>query len=129
MSYNKEIIKTIDFHNNTDLPIILEFISKGYKGMPDIFVTDWLKIEPDMMLQVTSESGEWHIHTLHLEEDDISIWNKKGLNRMKYLMIGSFMSKPYINNNYALLEHDDLFECNYTENSGLNQRLITFTYK
>ena len=102
-------IKYIHFHNNTELPIMLDSWIDGSNRLHHI------KINPGEKQIIHSSVGEWHINTMFESNDDRNKWKEKGLDLYRYLTIGKFRSNRSASGNYSWMEDKDLFECIYTE--------------
>lgn len=119
-------IKYIYFHNNTDLPIMIDSWIDGSNKLQH------MKINPNEKKIIHSSVGEWHLNTMFESMNDRIIWEEKGFNLTRYITIGKFRSNRSASGNYSWLE-DDLFECIYMENNHDNNNeikgLITFSQK
>jgi hypothetical protein len=124
MSFNKETIKYINFHNDSELPIIIDSWVDGTNRLQSI------DIEPGQKLIIHSSVGEWHLHAM-LDTEKRKIWNDKGLKRV--VNIGKFRSQPCASGDYSWLDYDNIFDCVYSEiPENLNSEnkirgLITFS--
>ena len=107
------MIKYIHFHNDSDLPLLLDSWIDGSSMLRTI------RIEPREKRIVHSSVGEWHIHSI--TPSDRKIWQE----------IGKFRSDPCASGNYSWLESD--FECIYSEIKTLEisetRGLMTFSQK
>ena len=102
--------KYIHFHNNTDMPILVEgWVDKTY-GLSTL---KSLKVLVGEKVVIHSSVGEWHLYSMFTESEDREIWKKKGFGDYKYLNIGKFRSDPCASGNYSWV--DDPFECVYSE--------------
>lgn len=102
--------KYIHFHNNTDLPIMVDsWVEDGSNTLK------CLKVGPGDKLILHSSVGEWHLNTIFPNYEDCELWNKKGFGGDKYSIIGKFRSDPCASGNYSWLEYDEPFECIYSE--------------
>ena len=105
--------KYIHFHNDTDLPIVVEgWVSTSY-GLSTL---KGLTVQSGEKLIVHSSVGEWHLNTMFQNAEDLETWKKKGLDGNRYTIIGKFRSDPCASGNYSWMEYDDSpFECVYSE--------------
>jgi len=99
----------IYFHNNTELPLIIE----AWVWINGTSILKTVHIEPYEKAILYSTIGEWYMNTMLLNSHDKELWIKKGLE--KCVNIGKFRSKPCIMGNYCWLDWEDKFECFYTE--------------
>jgi hypothetical protein len=118
------LIKFINFHNNTDLPIN---VSSWIDGSNKLHC---LKVNPGEKLVIHSSVGEWHLDAMFNESSDRQIWVEKGFG--KYFIIGKFRSNPGASGNYSWMEYNEPFDCIFskletTENDI--EELITFLQK
>jgi hypothetical protein len=115
--------KEINFHNSTDLPVMIDSWIDGSNKLYS------RKIDPAEKCIIHSSTGEWHIHCMMDEESDRQIWVEKGLD--KYLLIGKFWSQPCANGNYSWIEWEERFDCVYSDYDlgGETKGLITFVLK
>ena len=104
MVYRENIIKYINFHNNSDLPIVIESWIDGSN------ILSSSKIEPHQCLVIHSSVGEWHLNSMFYDTDNRKLWKDKGLE--KYLIIGKFRSSPCARGDYSWMEYD-IFECKH----------------
>ena len=119
-------IKYIHFHNNTDLPLMIDSWVDGSNKL------HYMKINPNEKKIIHSSVGEWHLNAMFESLDDRNIWKEKGLDLNKHITIGTFQSNRSASGNYSWMEHDSVFECIYTELSDSNddiKGLITFSQK
>lgn len=112
----QELFKTtkyIHFHNDTDLPIVVEgWVSTSY-GLSTL---KGLTVQSGEKLVVHSSVGEWHLNSMFTDSEDREMWKKKELGDYKYLNIGKFRSDPCASGNYSWMEYDDSpFECVYSK--------------
>lgn len=117
-------IKYSHFHNNTDLPIMINSWIDGSNKL------QYIKISPYEKRIIHSSVGEWHLNTMFDSLEDRRIWEDKGFNLARYITIGKFRSNRSASGNYSWME-DDIFECIYTEliDDFKNVKgLITFSY-
>ena len=121
MSLN--IVKYVNFHNNTDLSFIIDTWVDGSSKLQS------LKVSPNDKLVIHSSLGEWHMHTMFNTVEDMNLWFDKGLE--KCVNIGKFRSSPCASGNYSWLDADDIFDCVYTELETENEvkGLITLSLK
>jgi hypothetical protein len=114
--------KFIQFHNNTDLPVMIDSWVDGSN------LLQCLKVKPREKLLVHSSVGEWHINAMLCDDADRKIWCEKGLKSV--INIGKFWSDPCASGNYSWLDYDDLFTCEFSEVFiGKESNLITFSLK
>ena len=118
------VTKYINFHNNTDLPIMIDSWIDGSNSLK------CLKINAGEKLVIHSSVGEWHVNSMFDDDDDWNQWKEYGLE--KYINLGKFRSDPCAMNNYSWMEWQDIFNCVYSkcEPSYENNIIgfITFTY-
>ena len=120
-------IKYIHFHNNTDLPIMINTWIDGSNKL------QYIKINPREKRILHSSVGEWHLNTMFESLEDRIIWEDKGFNLARYITIGKFRSNRSASGNYSWLE-DNIFECTYTDTHTTDKTnekikgLITFSY-
>ena len=99
--------KFILFHNDTDLPIMVDSWVDGSNVLQNF------KIKPREKLVIHSSVGEWHLNGM-LYGEDRKAWDDKGLK--KYILVGSFRSDPCASGNYSWMEFDDnVFNCVYSK--------------
>jgi hypothetical protein len=119
--------KYVNFHNNSDLPIMIDsWVENSLKC---------LRIGPQEKLVIHSSVGEWHVDSMLDDENDYKVWKELGLNR--YVNLGKFRSDPCASGNYAWMEWEHIFDCVYTEcDPTLDPRstepiigLVTFVFK
>jgi hypothetical protein len=114
--------KFIHFHNNTDLPVMID------SWVDDSNQLQCLKVKPREKLLVHSSVGEWHINAMLCEDADRKIWREKGLKSV--INIGKFRSDQCASGNYSWLEYDDLFTCEFSEVFTSKEfNLMTFSLK
>ena len=101
------IIKFIHFHNDTDLPMIIDSWVDGSDTLQGI------RIAPRERKIIHSSVGEWHIHAM-LNKEDRKIWNQNE-DIKDVVLIGKFRSTCCLSGNYSWLEQDGLFECKFSE--------------
>jgi hypothetical protein len=99
--------KYINFHNNTELPIMIDSWVDGSNYL------NMLKVSPGEKLIIHSKFGEWHINSMLEDDADYSIWINLGLKW--YVNIGKFRSNSYINEEYSFMEWPHIFNCLYSE--------------
>jgi len=100
-------IKYIHFHNNSDLPVMIDSWVDGSNKL------HYFKIEPGEKRILHSSVGEWHMNAMFEDSEDRKKWNEKGLHR--FILIGKFRSNPSIRGDYVWLEYDDPFNCEYSK--------------
>ena len=81
-----KIVKFIHFHNNTDLPIMID------SWVDNSYAMNSLRVNPREKIIIHSCVGEWHLHSMFESLEDRNIWKEKGLDN--YLTIGKFWSIP-----------------------------------
>ena len=101
-------IQYIYFHNDSDLPVIVEGWQNTKSGISALVET---RVEPRQQLIVHSTVGEWHMNSMFYDDKDIERW--KGLE--KHSIIGKFRSRPCASGNYSWLEYDEPFRCVFTD--------------
>jgi len=101
--------KFILFHNDTDLPVMVDSWVDGSCALK------CLKVKPREKLVIHSSVGEWYLNgMLYEEEEDRKIWNDKGL--QNHLLVGKFRSDPGASGNYSWMEYqDNVFNCVYSK--------------
>lgn len=120
-----KITKFINFHNDTDLPIMVDSWVDGSNKL------QCLRVGPREKLIVHSSVGEWHLNVMFPNRDDKKLWtdNPKFKN---VLLVGKFRSNPCASGNYSWLEYDDLYECVYSKLEPTIENvkdLMTFSLK
>lgn len=121
--------KYVNFHNNSDLPIMIDSWIDGSNSLR------CLRIGPQEKLIIHSSVGEWHVDSMLDDENDYKVWKELGLNR--YVNLGKFRSDPCASGNYAWMEWEHIFDCVYSEcDPTLDPRskepiigLVTFVFK
>jgi hypothetical protein len=117
--------KFIHFHNDTDLPIMMD---SWVDGSNHLYCR---KIDPRQKLVVHSSVGEWHLNAMFRELEDRKLWNENGFE--KKILVGKFRSKPCASGNYSWMEYDEPFECTYSKVEITDENkiggLITFSIK
>ena len=101
-------IKYIHFHNNTDLPIMINSWVDGSNKLQHI------KIHPNEKRIIHSSVGEWHLNSMFESIEDRNIWKEKGLDLNRHITIGTFRSNRSASGNYSWIEDEDVFECIFT---------------
>jgi hypothetical protein len=118
------VTKYINFHNNTDLPIMIDSWIDGSNELK------CLKINAGEKLVIHSSVGEWHVNSMFDDNDDWNQWKKSGLEN--YINLGKFRSNPCAMNNYSWMEWPDIFNCIYSECEPSSENniigFIIFTY-
>ena len=119
--------KYINFHNNSDLPIMIDsWVKNSLKC---------LRVGPQEKLVIHSSVGEWHVDSMLDDENDYKVWKELGLNW--YVNLGKFRSDPCASGNYAWMEWEHIFDCVYSEcDTTFDPRskepiigLVTFVFK
>ena len=119
--------KYINFHNNSELPI-----------MSDSWVNNSLKclrVGSRESVILFSSVGEWHVNSMLTEETDYKLWRERGLKW--YVNLGKFRSNPCASGEYAWMEWEHIFDCVYSEcettfHEKTNEPitgLVTFVFK
>jgi len=119
--------KYINFHNNSDLPIMIDSWVKNSLRC--------LRVGPQEKLIIHSSVGEWHVNSMLDKENDYKQWREGGLKW--YVNLGKFRSDPCATGNYAWMEWEHIFDCVYSEcDPVLDSRstepitgLVTFVFK
>jgi hypothetical protein len=101
-------IQYIYFHNDTDLPVMVDGWQNMNSGLSALVET---RVEPRQQLIVYSTVGEWHMNSMFYDDEDIERW--KCLE--KHRIIGKFRSRPCASGNYSWLEYDEPFRCIFTD--------------
>lgn len=121
----EKIPKYIHFHNDTDLPIMVD------SWIDNLSYLQYLKINPGEKIILHSSLGEWQINSMFEIFEDRKIWIDKGLG--KHTIIGKFRSYPCASGNYSWLENDDEFQCIYKEVNNEEKKnikgFVTFSQK
>uniref|UniRef100_A0A6C0ASD1 Uncharacterized protein n=1 Tax=viral metagenome TaxID=1070528 RepID=A0A6C0ASD1_9ZZZZ len=115
--------KFILFHNDTDIPIVVDSWVDGSN------ILQYLKIQPREKLVIHSSVGEWHLNGM-LYGEDRKLWDDKGL--QKYVLVGKFRSDPCAYGDYSWMEYDDnVFKCEYSKLDNYQDKrvkgLMTFS--
>lgn len=121
--------KYVNFHNNSELPIMIDSWIDGSNSLR------CLRVGPQEKLVIHSSVGEWHVDSMLDDENDYKVWKELGLNR--YVNLGKFRSDPCASGNYAWMEWEHIFDCIYSEcDPALDSRskepitgLVTFVFK
>lgn len=100
-------IKYIHFHNDSDLPIIIDSWVDGSN------VLHCFRIEAREKRILHSSVGEWHINAMFKNVEDREKWEENGLKR--FVIIGKFRSNPCAQGDYVWLDYDEPFKCEYSE--------------
>lgn len=119
------ISKLIQFHNNTDLPLMID------SWVDNSNVLQSIKIYPRESVLLHSSVGEWHIHSMLESKEDRMVWEEK---EIEELTIGTFRSQPCASGNYSWLDCPSIFTCEYTQEYIITENndrvgLITFSQK
>lgn len=99
-------VKFIHFHNDTEFPIVVD------SWIDTSSLVYSRKIRPGEKAILHSSIGEWQIHSM-MEAKDRGIWIRRGLEDC--LNLGKFWSMASASGEYCSMEHDDLFDCIYSE--------------
>jgi hypothetical protein len=110
----------ITFHNNTDVPIMID----SWKDNSPSLHSHVVKTKDKVFIH--SSVDEWHLHSMFPNADDRKKWVERGWG--KELYIGKFRSEPCIQGQYSWLESDKIFECIYSEESD-KTILVTLSEK
>lgn len=117
-----ETIKHIWFHNNTDVPIMIDSWVDGSSKL------QCLRVSPLEKIIIHSSVGEWHLNSMFRNRIDFALWNQSGLEN--YISLGKFRSQPCSRGDYVWLNYDNLFDCKYTELEEADENvkgIITFS--
>jgi hypothetical protein len=118
--------KYINFHNNSELPIMVDsWVNNSLRC---------LRVGPGEKVVIHSSVGEWHVNSM-LTDEDYKLWRDGGLNR--YITLGKFRSDPCASGNYSWMEWEHIFDCVYNKcDPVLDSRsqepiagLVTFVFK
>jgi hypothetical protein len=103
-------IKYINFHNDTELPLMIDSWIDGSN------VLYCRKIEAGQKLVVHSSVGEWHLHIMFPNNEDYNLWvqNEPEFTKYRSSIIGKFSSCPCASGDYSWMEYDELFQCEYS---------------
>ena len=120
--------KYINFHNNSNLPIMIDSWVDGSNSL------HCLRVGAGESLILHSSVGEWHVNSI-LSEEDYKLWIEEALTW--YVNIGKFRSDPCASGNYSWMEWDHIFDCVYSECEPVYDArskepitgLITFVFK
>jgi hypothetical protein len=104
-----EPTKYIYFHNDTDLPVLIDAWVDGSNTLKTI------RIKPFESSVIHSSVGEWHMHAMFDDDVDNALWKDRGLGKY-YHMIGKFRSDPCASGNYSWMEYRH-FICDYRDYS------------
>ena len=116
MAFN--VTTYIYFHNDSDLPLMIDYWGDGSNCLQT------LRVGPRTKILLNSSVGEWHLNTLFYSSDDKKIWIDKGFGN--YNTIGKFRSNPCASGNYSWLEFYD-FDCVYSESESDVKGVIIFS--
>lgn len=115
----EKIIKYIEFHNNTNLPVNIGSWVDGSNTMR------FIVIYPDECVTLHSSVGEWHLDSMFNDVKHSKSWSDAGLG--KHTIVGKFRSSPCASGNYSWMEYYEPFDCIYTEDKSKEVKgLITF---
>lgn len=129
MSYLFKTTKYINFHNNSELPIMVDSWVDGSNTLR------CLRVRPGEKLVLHSSVGEWHVNSMLTNDEDYKLWEEGGLTW--YTNIGKFRSNPCASGNYSWMEWEHIFDCIYSKcDPVLDSRskepitgLVTFVFK
>jgi len=116
--------KYIHFHNDTDLPVMVDSWVDGAKIM------QYTRIGPREKQIIHSSVGQWTLNARLYNQNDHQKWVDKGLGN--FTTIGIIRSKPTIHSKQiAWMEWNEPFECIYNEDFDESdvKGLITFIQK
>jgi len=99
--------KYVNFHNNSELPIMIDSWIDGSNSLK------CLRVGPQEKLVIHSSVGEWHVNSMLTEETDYKPWREGGLKW--YVNLGKFRSDPCASGDYAWMEWEHIFDCVYSE--------------
>jgi hypothetical protein len=102
-----ETIKFIHFHNDTDLPVMIDSWVDGSNTLK------CLRVGPREKLIIHSSVGEWHINAM-LSKEDRKLWNDHP-KLSHVILIGKFRSQPCASGDYSWMEQDGLYDCLYSK--------------
>lgn len=104
-------IKYIHFHNDTELPLMMD---SWIDGSNKLYIR---KIEAGQKVIVHSSVGEWHLNIMFPNNEDFEIWVQKEPEfiRHRTFILGKFRSRPCASGNYSWMEYDEPFHCEYSE--------------
>jgi hypothetical protein len=115
----KSEIKYIRFHNNSNLPVIVEAWVNGSNTLQSAVIEGGRKII------LHSSVGEWHLTSMfdgeQIKEEEL--WEKAGLSKCS--IIGKFRSNPCAMGNYSWMDYN-IFQCKHTKVDG-DYDIMTFT--
>jgi hypothetical protein len=97
--------KYVNFHNNSELPIMIDSWVKNSLSC--------LRVGPGESIILFSSVGEWHVNSMLTDEADYKMWRDGGLEW--YVNLGKFRSDPCASGDYAWMEWEDIFDCIHTE--------------
>jgi len=101
-------IKFIHFHNDTDLPVMIDSWVDGSNSLK------YIRVGAREKLVIHSSVGEWHINAMLTNKEDRKLWDDNEKLK-KVILIGKFRSKPCASGNYSWMEYDGLYDCVYSE--------------
>ena len=116
-------MKHVNFHNKTDLPIMIDFMIDTICVDDDNSLHS-IKIGPGEKRYIYSSLGEWIIHSNFDYESDSKSWLEKGYEILNF--IGKFnIDKDifYINNDIFCLFYIESLE------NEIKNGYVTFAYK
>lgn len=100
--------KYIHFHNDTDLPIMVDSWVDGSNTL------QCLRVGPRVKLIIHSSVGEWHLNSMLTNKEDRKLWSDNP-NLKHVVLVGKFRSNHCASGNYSWLEYDGLYDCVYSE--------------
>ena len=121
--------KYINFHNKSELPIMIDSWVDGSNSLR------CLRVGPGESIILHSSVGEWRVNSMLADEKDYKLWREGGLER--YINLGKFRSDPCASGNYSWMDWEDIFDCIYSEcEPTVDSRskepiigLVTFVFK
>ena len=120
LSINPAGYKYIQFHNHSDLPVMINSWIDGSNILQGVLVN------PHETSTLHSSVGEWHIHSMFTNSKDRNSWKDIGLGN--FLDVGKFRSQPCESGNYSWMSDSTKFACIYSKTTyGDICGLITFT--
>jgi len=103
-------IKYIYFHNDTELPLMIDSWIDGSN------LLYCMKIESGQKLIVHSSVGEWHLNIMFPNNEDYNLWvqNEPEFTKYRSSILGKFSSRHCASGDYSWMEYDEPFNCEYT---------------
>jgi hypothetical protein len=103
---------TVNFQNNTDLPIVVETwikVKDGLSRLIDICVS------PHETKEINSLTGECNIHRMFCEKENNDLWSEYIINKTIPIYLGKFRNQKAFNNEYIWLD-TELFSLKEKDN-------------